>query len=77
MCCLKNEEDTYEYLNARMPKLGEEAVTADGQIGKVVELDVLHQRVRVLFEEEDTKVMEVFPVEQLTFRPKKKKDPSQ
>ncbi len=77
MCCLKNEEDTYEYLNARMPKLGEEAVTADGQIGKVVELDVLHQRVRVLFEEEDTKEMEVFPVEQLTFRPKKKKDPSQ
>ena len=77
MCCLKNEEDTYEYLNARMPKLGEEAVTADGQIGKVVELDVLHQKVRVLFEEEDTKEMEVFPVEQLTFRPKKKKDPSQ
>jgi len=77
MCCLKNEEDTYEYLNARMPKLGEEAVTADGQTGKVVELDVLHQKVRVLFEEEDTKEMVVFPVEQLTFRPKKKKDPSQ
>ena len=25
MCCLKNEEDTYEYLNAKMPKMGEEA----------------------------------------------------
>ena len=77
MCCLKNEEATYEYLNARMPKLGEEAITADGQSGKVIELDVLRQRVRVLFEEEDTKEVETFPVEQLTFRPKKKKDPTQ
>ena len=77
MCCLKNEEATYEYLNARMPKLGEEAITADGQSGKVIELDVLRQRVRVLFEDEDTKEIEVFPVDALTFRPKKKKDPSQ
>ena len=77
MCCLKNEEATYEFLNARMPKMGEEAITADGQVGKVIELDVLRQRVRVLFEEEDTKEVEVFPVDQLTFRPKKKKDPSQ
>ena len=77
MCCLKNEEATYEFLNARMPKMGEEAVTADGQVGKVIELDVLHQRVRVLFEENDTKEIETFPVDVLTFRPKKKKDPSQ
>ena len=76
MCCLKNEEATYEFLNARMPKMGEEAITADGQTGKVIELDVLRQRVRVLFEEGDTKVAEVFPVEELTFRPKKK-DPAQ
>ena len=77
MCCLKNEEATYEYLNARMPKMGEEAITADGQVGKVVELDVLRQRVRVLFEEEDTKEIETFAVADLTFRPRKKKDPSQ
>ncbi len=77
MCCLKNEEATYEFLNAKMPKMGEEAITADGQVGKVVELDVLRQRVRVLFEEGDTKEMEIFPVSELTFRPRKKKDPSQ
>ncbi len=76
MCCLKNEEATYEFLNAKMPKMGEEAVTADGMVGKVVELDVLRQRVRVLFEEEDTKEIETFPVADLTFRPRKKKDPS-
>ncbi len=76
MCCLKNEEETYEFLNAKMPKMGEEATTADGQVGKVIELDVLRQRVRVLFEEGDTKEIEVFPVGELTFRPRKKKDPS-
>lgn len=77
MCCLKNEEATYEYLNARMPKMGEEAITADGQTGKVIELDVLRQRVRVLFEEGDAKEVETFPVGELTFRPRKKKDPAQ
>ena len=81
MCCLKNEEATYEFLNAKMPKMGEEAITADGQVGKVIELDVLRQRVRVLFEEVKKMAKatspEGVPVEALTFRPKKKKDPSQ
>jgi hypothetical protein len=77
MCCLKNEEETYEFLNAKMPRLNEEAVTADGQVGRVVELDVLRQRVRVLFEEEDTKELETFPVEELTFRGKKRRDNQQ
>ncbi len=76
MCCLKNEEDTYEFLNAKMPKMGAEAVCADGRSGKVVELDVLRQRVRVLFEEGETKELQYFPVEELTFYPRKKKDPS-
>ena len=76
MCCLKNEEETYEFLNAKMPKMGAEAVTADNRSGKVVELDVLRQRVRVLFEEEDSKELEYFSVEDLTFQPRKKKDPS-
>ena len=77
MCCLKNEEDTYEFLNAKMPKLGAEAITADGQSGKVIELDVLRQRVRVLFEEGDEKEVEVFPVDQLTFQPRKKNPPQE
>ena len=76
MCCLKNEEETYEFLNAKMPKMGAEAVAADGRTGKVVELDVLRQRVRVLFEEGDTKELEYFSVEDVTFQPRKKKDPS-
>ena len=77
MCCLKNEEETYEFLNAKMPKLGAEAVTADGLSGKVIELDVLRQRVRVLFEEGDEKEVEIFPVDQLTFQPRKKNPPQE
>ena len=29
MCCLKNEEETYEYLNSRLPNVGD-YVTTDG-----------------------------------------------
>jgi cell fate regulator YaaT (PSP1 superfamily) len=73
MCCLKNEEDTYEYLNSKMPKMGEEASTADGRTGKVVELNVLRQRAKVMFEEGEDKEIEEFPVEELNFRPRRRK----
>ena len=73
MCCLKNEEDTYEYLNAKMPKMGEEAGTADGRTGKVVELNVLRQKAKVMFEDGEDKEIEEFPVEELTFRPRRRK----
>ena len=73
MCCLKNEEDTYEYLNAKMPKMGEEAGTADGRTGKVVELNVLRQKAKVMFEDGEDKEIEEFPVEELNFRPRRRK----
>ena len=74
MCCLKNEEETYEFLNTRMPKLGAAAMTADGRTGKVIELNVLRQRVRVLFEEGDSKEIENFSVDELTFTPRKRRE---
>ena len=74
MCCLKNEEETYEFLNTRMPKLGAAATTADGRMGKVIELNVLRQRVRVLFEEDDSKEIENFSVDELTFTPRKRRE---
>ena len=73
MCCLKNEEDTYEYLNAKMPKMGEEAGTADGRTGKVVELNVLRQKAKVMFEDGEDKEIEEFPVDELIFRPRRRK----
>ena len=30
MCCLKNEEETYEYLNSRLPNVGDYVTTDDG-----------------------------------------------
>ena len=30
MCCLKNEEETYEYLNSRLPSIGDYVTTDDG-----------------------------------------------
>ena len=77
MCCLKNEEETYEFLNTRMPKLGAAATTADGRTGKVIELNVLRQRVRVLFEEDDSKEIENFSVDELTFTPRKRREEGQ
>lgn len=77
MCCLKNEEETYEFLNTRMPKMGAAATTADGRTGKVIELNVLRQRVRVLFEEDDSKEIENFSVDELTFTPRKRREEGQ
>lgn len=74
MCCLKNEEETYEYLNSRMPGQGDTVTTADGRQGTVQNLNVLRQRVKVLFEENDEKEIEEFDVSELTFRPRRKKE---
>ncbi len=47
-CCLVYEQATYAELRKGMPKLGKRVVTAQGE-GRVVEVDVLRQRVRVGF----------------------------
>ncbi|HTE52946.1 MAG TPA: regulatory iron-sulfur-containing complex subunit RicT, partial [Kofleriaceae bacterium] len=45
-CCLVYEQATYAELRRGLPKLGKRVVTASGE-GRVVEVDVLRQRVRV------------------------------
>ena len=45
-CCLVYEQATYAALRKGLPKLGKRVVTDAGE-GRVVEVDVLHQRVRV------------------------------
>ena len=37
MCCLKNEEETYEYLNSRLPGIGDYVTTDDGLQGRGAE----------------------------------------
>ena len=45
MCCLKNEQETYEYLNANLPSVGENVKTFDGLRGEVYSVNVLRQKV--------------------------------
>ena len=68
MCCLKNEEDTYEYLNKQLPRKGEIVTTMTGEEGQVVSTSVLKQTVKVIFEQNDEKEMREYHVDELGFR---------
>ena len=75
MCCLKNEEETYRYLNSKLPGVGDRVTTDDGLKGEVSSVNVLRQRVKVIvFLDNDEKDIREYRVEQLKFRPRKKKD---
>lgn len=75
MCCLKNEAETYEYLNSKLPKEGETVQTKDGYTAIVSSINVLRQKVKVLItKDEDEKQLVEYPVEDLIFTPRKKKN---
>ena len=73
MCCLKNEQETYEYLNSRLPGLNDIVTCPDGSKGTVQSINVLRQMVRVIVEEGDTKEAHDYPADQLKFKPRKRK----
>ena len=77
MCCLKNEEDTYEYLNKKLPGVGDLVADPLGEEGTVTEVNVLRQRIKVLFETEDEKEIREYPAEEITFKAKRKKGQNQ
>ncbi len=75
MCCLKNEEETYEYLNSKLPGVGDYVTTDDGLKGEVHSVNVLRQLVKVVVTvEKDEKEIREYKVEQLKFKPKRKKE---
>ena len=74
MCCLKNEEDTYEYLNSRLPGIGDRVIADDGLKGEVQSVNVLRQLVKVLVDVQDEKELREDKVEQLKFKPRRKKE---
>lgn len=49
-CCLIYEHSTYKELGKTLPKVGKKVITPDG-VGRVLDLDILKQRVRVYLEE--------------------------
>ena len=74
MCCLKNEEETYEYLNSKLPGIGDYVTTDDGLKGEVQSVNVLRQLVKVIVVvEKDEKEFREYKVEQLKFKPRRKK----
>lgn len=74
MCCLKNEEETYEYLNSRLPNVGDYVTTIEGLKGEVQSVSVLRQLEKVIVEVNDEKEIREYKVDELKFRPKRRRD---
>lgn len=74
MCCLKNEEDTYEELNSKLPNVGDYVTTDDNLKGEVQSVSVLRQLVKVIVTVNDEKEVREYKVEQLRFKPKRRKE---
>ena len=75
MCCLKNEEETYEELNSKLPNIGDYVTADDGLKGEVHSVSVLRQLVKVVVTvDRDEKEIREYKVEQLKFRPKRRRD---
>ena len=70
MCCLKNEEDTYEELNRRLPNVGDLVTTDDDIKGEVLSVNVLRQLVKVVVNVNDEKEVREYEVEKLHFKKK-------
>ena len=74
MCCLKNEEETYEYLNSRLPGVGDRVTANDGLRGEVQSVNVLRQLVKVVVEMGDEKEIREYSVSDLRFKPRRRKE---
>lgn len=74
MCCLKNEEETYEDLNSRLPMVGDFVSTADGLKGEVASVSVLRQLVKVIVQVNDEKEIREYKVDDLKFKRRHRKE---
>jgi cell fate regulator YaaT (PSP1 superfamily) len=68
MCCLKNEQDAYEYLNSSLPAVGAKVKTIDGYVGEVQSTSVLKQLVKVVITKSNgEREIKEYPVADLNF----------
>ncbi len=74
MCCLKNEEEAYEYLNSKLPDVGEYVTVPDGSRGEVTHVNVLKQTVKVVINEGDDKEIREYKISELKFRKKRRRE---
>lgn len=74
MCCLKNEEAAYEYLNSTLPDVGDIVETIEGFKGEVSSVSALKQLVKLIIENEGgVKEIKEYKITDLKFKPKKKR----
>ena len=77
MCCLKNEEEAYEYLNSTLPHINSEVKTSDGYNGIVQSVNVLKQKVKVIItKDNDEKDVREYHVDDLSFEKKNTSNPA-
>ena len=74
MCCLKNEQETYEYLNGRLPSVGDSVTTPTGMRGEVSGVNVLRQLVKVVVDNGEEKELQEYAVDDLKFTPRRRRD---
>ena len=74
MCCLKNEEETYEELNRKLPNTGDKVTTPEGLKGEVQSVNVLRQLVKVVVDVDDEKEVREYQASELKFKSRQKKD---
>ncbi|MBR3396588.1 MAG: stage 0 sporulation family protein [Lachnospiraceae bacterium] len=77
MCCLRNEQKTYEYLNKKLPLKGDIVITPSGETGEVAGTNVLLQTVKILVENGDEKELFEYHVDELTVKSRNKKKKNQ
>ena len=65
MCCLKYEQDQYEQIRKRMPKIGRDVITPDGT-GTVSDLNVVKETVSVRIPNGDNFEVREYELDQIT-----------
>lgn len=74
MCCLTNEEETYEELNSHLPSNGDHVTTPEGLKGDVHSVNVLRQLVKVIVTlDNDEKEIREYKASELKFKSRRKK----
>ena len=75
MCCLKNEQETYEELNSHLPSIGDYVTTPEKLKGEVQSVNVLRQTVKVIVSlDNDEKEVRDYKVDELRFKPRRRKN---
>lgn len=73
LCCLKYEDEFYEDMQKKMPKINSFVTTLDGK-GQVTSTDFLRETVTVTFTKDDTTEVKTFDLTEIKFGAKDKNE---